>query len=207
MRREVRMSTEWGRRGWIIWLAFIAVIFLLTGSPAAADVREEVTEKLKETQRVFLAEYPDGVRERIVVKYEGYHYRKQWQTGEAAKTEVRGIEIKVNVTDTRKCHWNTKAWVVRRAFFLSHSGISAPISDYEKIFYTSHYADRGADNFLESAFYHRTCGDSKESYDSSVASSKNSLINEFDAIVKKDQASSIEFLKNLVKAVKLDLAP
>lgn len=188
---------------------FLVVFFVITGSVYADDVREDKTEKLKDTQRVFLAEYPDGVKEKILVKYEGFHHRRQWQTGEASKTEItwdRGYpETRVHAIDDRKCHWNTKAWVMRRAFFLSHSGISAPISEYEQIFYTSKYQDRGADNFLESLFYHRTCGDSASAYNDSVASSKNSLINEFDSIVKKDQSSSVETLKNLVKAVKLDL--
>lgn len=163
-----------------------------------ANVRDNTTEKLREFQKVYLVTYPTGETERILVVYQGFHKRRQWQTGSAATWTAK----KLKPFDDRQCHWITASWVQRKAYFLSYSGARGEIGDFEKVFDTSEAQHSGPDHWYE-FFYHKTCGDARSSYLEQVNRSKQTLQREFDDIVQKAHPQSLGFLKGKLKIVEL----
>ncbi len=163
-----------------------------------ANLRDNTTEKLREAHKVYLVTYPTGETERILVVYQGFHKRRQWQSGESASLTWK----RWHPVDDRKCHWETSSWVQRKAYFLSYSGARGEIGDFEKVFETSEAQDAGPDHWYE-VFYHQTCGDVRSSYLKDVNRSKHTLQQEFDTIVQKVHPQSLGFLKGKLKIVEL----
>jgi hypothetical protein len=85
-----------------------------------------------------VANHGDGAKERVIVAFQGYVYHRIWQTGSASKWD--------HLADDRTCHIETKARVVRRAYYVTHSGVNAALDSYEGIYDLADYTDRGPDN-------------------------------------------------------------
>lgn len=179
-------------------LASFVVMIGFAGT-TQAQVRSEAEDLMKETKVSYLAKHDDGTSERVIVAYQGYVYHRIWQSGRSSTWD--------HPIDDRQCHIETKAWVARRAYLVSHSGVNAPVEGYEKIYNASDYTDRGPENAFEALTRHVTCGEVMGNFQQRVERVKTSLINSFDKIVSADDDPSRARLAAMLKAKELTKAP
>lgn len=166
---------------------------------AHANTRSESEDLVKEAKVSYIATHSDGTTERIIVAFQAYVYHRIWMSGSASTGD--------HLIDNRQCHIETKAYVVRRAYLVSRSGVNAPVEQYQKIYNVSDYTDRGPENTFEALTRHVTCGDVMADFKKRVEGVKTSVINSFDKIVRADDDKNRERLTAMLKAKELDKAP
>jgi hypothetical protein len=181
----------------ILKVTSIVAITLVT-SRAFAETRDYGITEEQNDQRTFVVVYKHGPNERVKVEYVAKLERFEEATGEAWTLK--------HPYDDRACDWRFTATVERRAVATHRSGRSWPIEEFRQIWYVSKTGDRGANNFLETLTYHRTCGDSADSYSTDLASQRSALRGAFDKILSEDKPKAAAHLKEILGAVEVNMA-
>jgi len=174
-----------------IMILGISMLFAMT--TASAQVRSEDTDTVRDTKVSYVAIYPDGGKENVLVSYEAIVYHRIWQSGRASKWD--------HPIDDRKCHVTIRAKVERRAYIVSRSGINAPLDQYTEVYSAEKYTDRGPDTPWE--INHTTCGDVMQKFLGHVNTTKKNLNANFDKIIAGDSDSARTRLRDMLKAKSL----
>lgn len=174
----------------------LSVLLFSMSVSASANVREEQTDTVKESKAPYIAHYAGKGDERIVVNYQAIVYDKIWQTGDSFSLKDRHLK------DDRACHIEIRAWVARRAFIISLSGVHAPIEDYNQVWSLYQTKDNEASNPIEGLTYHATCGEGKvwSDYHHRIDKVKQDLAAAFDGMVAKDDDANRQHLSALLHA-------
>lgn len=169
--------------------------FAALASPAAADTQGD--SMIRDSQVTYTATHEDGSKEKVVVKYEAYLGYKVWQTGSASKP-LDGHPI-----DDRACHYSTDARVYRRAYIATHSGVLAPLEEYQAVYKASVGGKDGARDIWQAVTgKHTTCGD-VNNFTDKVSAAEASLINQFDTLVAQDDDKARAKLAAMLVATEL----
>lgn len=170
-------------------------IFVVTPAPAAT----EQDKMLRNSQVTYVVNYPNGGRERVVVKYEAFLGAHVWQTGSAWKP--------MHPYDDRVCHYDTKARVYRRAYLVSVSGVEAPLDGYQAVYEASRGGRATVINVWRGITgQHTTCG-SVHYFSGKISAAEAALVSQFDDLVAKDDDKARLRLKAMLMAADLSPVP
>jgi hypothetical protein len=179
----------------ILASSIFTVAFL---SPSSVLADSQGDKMIRDSQVSYVATHADGTKEKIVVKYEAFLGHKVWQTGEASKP-LEGHPI-----DDRTCHYDTDARLYRRAYVLTHSGVPAPLEEYQAIYKASTGGKDGAVDIWQAVTgKHTTCG-SVNNFGDKIAAAESGLIGQFDSLVAQDDDKARVRLKALLVATELN---
>jgi hypothetical protein len=155
-------------------------------------------QAISEKSKSFLVTYPDGSKETVLVKYQGFVDASQQQQGSASKP-FEGHPI-----DDRHCTWSIKTYVLRSVYFVSKSGQQGQIGSMTHTFDDRIDNSRGPSNIIQATGYHVTCGQVQNQIDAQETAAKSKLEAGFDQIVDSDSATVEKDLKDLLHPVSLD---
>ncbi|ALZ76738.1 hypothetical protein [Rheinheimera sp. F8] len=176
----------------------IIVILSFAGFAAHANTRSQSEETVRDSKISYIAKYEDGTSERIVVHYTANYSHRIWQSG-------RGWTID-HAFDNRKCNIETKGDVLRRAYIVTRSGISAPIEQYQKVYSDVDITDRGPDNNFEALTRHVTCGVVMTEFKKRVARKRTSIVKSFQTIISSYDLQNRKELQAMLGATELVVA-
>lgn len=173
-----------------------SLFLTLSVSPAFADSQGD--KMLRDSQVSYVATHEDGVKERVVVKYEAYLGHRVWQTGGASKP-LEGHPI-----DDRACHYSTDARLYRRAYLSTHAGALAPLEEYQAVYNAATGGRDGAVDIWQAVTgTHTTCGD-VNNFSDRISAAEASLISQFDDLVAQDDDKARTRLKAMLVATELN---
>lgn len=178
---------------------FLYLCLLAICMPAPADADTQGDKLVRDRQVSYIATHDDGTKEKVVVKYEAFLGHRVWQTGSSSRP-LQGHPI-----DDRACHYTTDARVYRRAYIATHSGVLAPLEEYQAVYKAANNGRDGAADIWQAVTgRHTTCG-SVNNFEGKISAAEASLINQFDDLIAQDDDKARNSLKKMIVATEINL--
>lgn len=148
----------------------VMVLLVVSSLAVAQDVVSQSSTKIR-------VEYDDGTTEDLVVRYQGIVDHDQWQTGRHSSW--------THPIDTRRCHWNTVAYIRRNVCTVSRAlGGEQCEGELSTSFFRS--AGGSGSSFILSDLQGENCGKASGKIRNTINTVTRFLTERFNAEVEAD---------------------
>jgi hypothetical protein len=176
---------------------FCSLLLLFHPLVVDAQVREDVTSKVKSSEKSFQVKYATGGTDRFVYVFSGFLTSYMKQDGKTSSFK--------HPTDSRRCYYQVGRYIEREGFYLTGDGRRVPLNEVKKVVGPVTKTNKREDILKNLMGKHSPCNDHMTHFAQLKQSASAALTSDFDALMLTDiYTAAVVDAEGVMNAAKLE---